>query len=194
MLVIDLTKIPAEGLDVDANLDGGALHLAANEEFALAEGGRLRGQVTLGQDGLVQVTGRVSARLGLSCGRCLDAYELAVDGPIELVYLPRDPAVSADENAVGLSDRDMVVAYYEGKQLDLGEMVREQLLLSLSMKRLCREDCRGLCAHCGANRNHATCACPEVESVSPLAPLGQLVESVVSPHADDPLSRTPVRA
>jgi len=194
MLVIDLTNIPAEGLEVDADLDSGSLHLAANEEFTLAEGGRLQGRMTLGQEGLVQVTGRVNARLGLSCGRCLEAYDLAVDGPIELVYLPRDPAVSADENAVGLSDRDMVVAYYEGEQLDLGEMVREQLLLSLSMKRLCREDCRGICANCGANRNHATCACPEAEPVSPLAPLGQLVGSDAEPAADDSLSRTPVRA
>jgi uncharacterized metal-binding protein YceD (DUF177 family) len=194
MLVIDLTKIPAEGLEVDSGLDSVSLHLAASEDFTLADGGHLHGRVTAGDSGLVQVTGRVTARLGLSCGRCLDAYELNVDEPIELVYLPRDPAAGSDENAVGLSDRDMVVAYYEGEQLDLGELVREQLLLNLSMKRLCREDCRGICAQCGANHNHATCACREAEVVSPLAPLGQLVGSNAAPHADEPLPRTPVRA
>jgi len=194
MLVIDLTKIPAEGLEVREDLDAASLHLAANEEFSLADGGRFEGHVSLGQAGLVQVTGRVSARLGLACGRCLDAYEIEVDGPIELVYLPNDPADGSDENAVGLSDRDMVVAYYEGEQLDLGEMVREQLLLGLSMKRLCREDCRGICAQCGANRNHTTCACREADAVSPLAPLGQLVDSGGSASSDTPVSRTPVRA
>ena len=193
MLVIDLTTIPADGLEVDSGLDGASLHLAA-EEFTLVEGGRLRCRVVGGEGGLVQVTGRVTARLGLSCGRCLDSYDLDVDGPIELVYLPRKSAAAADEDAVGLSEGEMVVAYYEGEQLDLGEMVREQLLLNLSMKRLCREDCRGICAHCGVNRNHATCACPEAESVSPLAPLGQLVGSNPPPQAEGPASRTRVRA
>jgi uncharacterized metal-binding protein YceD (DUF177 family) len=194
MLVIDLTKIPADGLEVDEDLTRASAHLAADEDFTLADGGHVAAHVTAGQAGLVQVAGRVTARLGLSCGRCLEAYELEVDGPIELVYLPRDPTEGADENAVGLSDRDMVVAYYEGEQLDLGEMVREQLLLNLSMKRLCREDCRGICAQCGANRNHATCDCREAEPISPLAPLGQLVGSSGPADAEGPLSRTPVRA
>ena len=194
MLAIDLTNIPTDGLEVDEDLTGASVHLTTDEDFTLADGGRVHARVDAGQAGLVQVTGRLTARLGLSCGRCLDAYEIEVDGPIELVYLPRDPAESADEDAVGLSDRDMVVAYYEGEQLDLGEMVREQLLLNLSMKRLCREDCRGICAQCGANRNHTTCDCREAEPISPLAPLGQLVGSSGPAEADGPISRTPVRA
>ena len=47
----------------------------------------------------------------------------------------------------------MVVAYYDGDRLDLGEMVREQFFLAVPLRRLCREDCRGLCPTCGANRN-----------------------------------------
>ena len=37
--------------------------------------------------------------------------------------------------------------------------MREQLYLALPMKPLCREDCRGLCAECGANLNLTTCGC-----------------------------------
>ena len=54
----------------------------------------------------------------------------------------------------------MVVAYYDGDRLDLGEMIREQLFLSVPLKRLCREDCRGLCPTCGVNRNRTPCDCP----------------------------------
>jgi uncharacterized metal-binding protein YceD (DUF177 family) len=194
MLVVDLTEIAAEGANVDAALDAVSLHLSPGEEFTLVPGGMLHCRVSRGDAGLVQVTGRLQSRLGLSCGRCLETFELDVDGPIDLVYLPRDRAVSADEDAVDLSDRDMVVAYYDGTQLDLGEMVREQLLLGLSMKQLCREDCRGLCALCGANRNHAACSCPPSESISPLAPLGQLVESKGPTDEQGPVSRTRVRA
>ena len=59
----------------------------------------------------------------------------------------------------------MVVGYYEGDRLDLGEVIREQVLLGLPLKPLCREDCQGLCPRCGKNRNAGPCGCtPEEEA------------------------------
>ena len=48
---------------------------------------------------------------------------------------------------------------------DLGEMVREQVLLALPLRRLCREECRGLCPSCGVNRNADSCDCHPAETV-----------------------------
>jgi uncharacterized protein len=45
----------------------------------------------------------------------------------------------------------MVVAYYR-RRLDLAEVVREQIVLAVPLRRLCREDCRGLCPSCGTNQ------------------------------------------
>ncbi|HQP29583.1 MAG TPA: DUF177 domain-containing protein, partial [Syntrophales bacterium] len=45
--------------------------------------------------------------------------------------------------------------------LDLDPIVYEQILLQIPLKILCREDCRGLCPHCGANLNDGPCRCPE---------------------------------
>ncbi len=59
------------------------------------------------------------------------------------------------------TDRDMVVAYYKGDRLDLGEVVREQCFLSLPLKRLCREDCRGRCPTCGAQPEHGDLRMPD---------------------------------
>jgi len=47
--------------------------------------------------------------------------------------------------------------------IDLGEDVRQFLILSLPLKILCREDCAGLCPVCGANRNRSSCSCTTEE-------------------------------
>ena len=48
---------------------------------------------------------------------------------------------------------------YTGKELDLGPVVREQILLALPMDALCTEDCKGLCQVCGGNLNEKECSC-----------------------------------
>jgi uncharacterized protein len=45
-------------------------------------------------------------------------------------------------------------------EIDLGEAVREALILAIPEFPLCREDCRGLCARCGADLNQGECRCP----------------------------------
>jgi len=48
--------------------------------------------------------------------------------------------------------------------LDTEGPLREQLQLNVPMKLLCREDCAGLCATCGADLNQGACAClPQVD-------------------------------
>ena len=60
-------------------------------------------------------------------------------------------------------------------QLPLDELVTTDLLLSLPMKSLCREDCRGLCPQCGHNLNNGECGCRQ-ETVDPrLAALKDLL-------------------
>jgi uncharacterized protein len=83
-----------------------------------------------------------------------------VQQDLEVFYLPHERDQEEEEDEVDLSDRDMVVSYYQEDRLDLGEMVREQFFLGIPMKRLCREDCLGLCPSCGASRNTTRCDCP----------------------------------
>jgi uncharacterized protein len=53
------------------------------------------------------------------------------------------------------------VSYYQGEGLLLEDALREQVLLALPLKVICREDCRGLCPHCGTNLNIGQCSCAE---------------------------------
>jgi uncharacterized protein len=163
MLLIDVSRIPPEGMDVEAPLDAGEIHVEGEPAFALDAGGGLACHVEKGDDETVHVQGHLSARLGLECGRCLGSFSLPVEQDLDLFYLPHR-AEQEVEDEEEISERDLVVAYYREGRLDLGEMVREQLFLALPMKRLCREDCRGLCPSCGVDRNSTRCDCPPPEA------------------------------
>jgi uncharacterized protein len=105
-----------------------------------------------------RVTGRVETRLLLACGRCLEPFEIAVDSPFELRYVPEiEPGVEGEEREV--AEDDLTTAFYKGDSIDLGELMHEQFVLALPMKPLCAETCKGLCVHCGTNLNKGTCVC-----------------------------------
>jgi uncharacterized protein len=167
MLRIEISTIPHEGLPLDESLDPASVHLEGEEAFVLRPGGRLRCRLERADGDSVHVRGRLSAALGVECNRCLGPFDLKVDQELDLFYLPHRPDATAEEeeeDEVGLQDHEMVVAYHDGARLDLGEMVREQLYLTVPMKPLCREDCKGRCPSCGADRNLTTCACPAPEA------------------------------
>lgn len=171
MLMVDVVKIPEEGLPVDCALETGEVHLEGEDSFHLEAGGRVKALAEKGEDEAVHVRGHLSARLGVDCSRCLERFSFPVDQPLDLFYLPR-LAQQEEEEDVELQDRELVVAYYTAGRIDLGEALREQLFFALPMKRLCREDCRGLCPVCGVNRNQTDCGCalPD-DHVSPFAKL-----------------------
>jgi uncharacterized protein len=173
MLRIDVSKIPTEGLDLQETLTGAQIRIEGGEDFSLQDGGLLRCHVEHRDEETVHVTGELLARLELVCGRCLDAFPLAIAHKLELFFLPHRE--EQDEDEVELTERDMVVAYYREHSIDLGEMVREQLFLAVPLKRLCGEGCQGLCPRCGRNRNRESCDCPKPEADSPLSSLGRLL-------------------
>jgi len=177
VLVINVSGIPAEGLEVHERLEPGEIHLEGEDSFDLAAGGRLDCRLERGEDESVHVRGKLSARLALQCGRCLEPFVLPVEQDLDLFCLRRRADEEGEEeDEVALADRDMVIAYHDGDELDLGEMVREQFFLAVPLKRLCREECRGLCPTCGANRNEARCECPPPEAPSPFGSLRKLFE------------------
>ena len=104
-----------------------------------------------------RLVGRVRTMLELTCGRCLDPFALPVDAAFDLRYLPHSR--NTGEGEIEIEDEDLTTAYYQDDEIDLGQLMREQFYLSLPMKPLCSDACRGLCPVCGANLNRTTCAC-----------------------------------
>jgi uncharacterized protein len=103
------------------------------------------------------VTGSVGGTLRLECGRCLESFDLPVDAPFELGYVPAVENVGEGEREVTADD--LTTAFYHDHTLDLEDLMREQFQLALPMKPLCDEACKGLCPGCGANLNTNPCDC-----------------------------------
>lgn len=105
------------------------------------------------------LVGRVTTRLEMPCSRCLEPFTVDVDASFDLRYQPlaEDQHHPAGENEVKEDEFD--TAFYENDEIDLGQLMEEQFLLSLPMKPLCSDDCKGLCATCGTNLNKGACNC-----------------------------------
>jgi uncharacterized protein len=179
MLLIDIPRIPPEGLDLDEALTPESLHVETETEFRLLPGAHLRAHVDLVDGSTAHVRGHLVAEVQADCGRCLERYPARIEQELDLFYLPRaaeEP--QAEEEDVELGDRDVVVGYYDKERLDLGDAMREQIFLSLPLKRLCRDACRGLCPTCGKNLNAGDCGCPPVEEPEDprLLPLRRLID------------------
>ncbi len=104
-----------------------------------------------------RLVGRVKTTLGLPCSRCLEPFTIDVDAPFDLRYQPLAEHHEPSEREVEAGDMD--TAFYENDEIDLGQLMGEQFYLSLPMKPLCKDDCKGLCSNCGTNLNKATCDC-----------------------------------
>ena len=117
----------------------------------------------------IRIRGHLCTNLEAVCDRCLGPVAMAVDRDFDLFYRPL-AAISREEE-VEVPQDELEVGFYSGAGIALAEVVREQAILSLPMKMVCRTDCLGLCPVCVADRNHEVCKCPSPEAGSPFAAL-----------------------
>ena len=146
--------------------------VGADEEYTVAAPVHL--EMDVHKDGeAYRVTGRVATKLRLECGRCLEPFEIAIDNPFELRYVPHvEPVTDGEEGAEReVAEDDLTTAFYKEDSIDLGELMHEQFVLALPMKPLHDAACRGLCGQCGTNLNKETCACAPQWTDSRLAVL-----------------------
>jgi uncharacterized protein len=124
-----------------------------------------------------RVSGEVAGELAVECSRCLAPYRIPVQMRFDHRYLPQ--AESSTEGDREVEKDDFEISYYQDDQIDLAELIREQFYLTLPMKPLCTDNCKGLCPQCGTNLNLARCGCVQVWEDSRLAAL----KSISSNHA-----------
>ncbi len=122
---------------------------------------RLEGRILALDDGYL-VEGSMEADGRLSCGRCLEAFPWNVSDRFS-VELRHPPETGNDD--VELDEADLEVIFILEDRLDVEKLAVEQVMLNLPIRVLCRPECAGLCARCGANLNNDQCRCePEVDS------------------------------
>lgn len=166
---IFIDDIPEEGLTVKAETGKDewlkqVVVDALGEQFGEKDSANL--VVTLLKfDDNVDVRGDVIISSHPSCDRCLKVYPLKKKVAVHVLMAPLYESKKQEEEEEDLEKElvkeDFEFSYYESDRIDLGGIIREQLLLEEPMKHLCREDCKGICQRCGKDLNEGPCGCVE---------------------------------
>ncbi len=107
----------------------------------------------------IRVRAGLKGNFELLCARCLIPVPTPVEATFDLIFRPEGIDAEAGEHAI--SEDETEIGYYEKSGLPLEDVVREQVLLTLPGRALCREVCKGLCPRCGTDRNAGDCHCGE---------------------------------
>ena len=146
------TELPADSIEYTPDVRQiGPLHVNGRADLIVEH----RGPKDFVED--IRLRAAFSGRFELLCARCLEPVEKELSGNFDLIFRPTGVDAEAGEHAI--TEDETEIGYYEESGLRLEDAVREQVLLGLPGRTLCREDCKGLCPKCGVNRNTTECTC-----------------------------------
>jgi uncharacterized protein len=105
----------------------------------------------------IRLRGRFAGQFQVPCARCIEPVEIPLAAEFDLIFRPIGADSEPPERSITASETE--IGYYQKDSLLLEDVLREQVLLSLPVRTLCKPDCKGLCPRCGANRNTQPCSC-----------------------------------
>ena len=160
-----VSELEKEPVEYDLELAPGAVDLGAEaeQEGAMLAAGRAevihehRGPKDIVAD--IRLRGRFNGVFQVPCARCLEPVSTPLEGDYDLIFRPVGVDGGSAERSISAQETE--IGYYQGDSLLLEDVLREQVLLSLPVRTLCKPDCKGLCSRCGKNRNLDACTCDE---------------------------------
>ena len=145
-------------------------HVGDNQPFSLVVDAAAIGETSPWFGGDITISGeivnlgnafrfnaRISGQATLECGRCLTVFEQPID-----FFLEEELETEEIDPVSGV--------------VDIAETIRTALIFHEPMQPLCKEECKGLCFHCGIDRNRQECNCEQKPIDPRLAGLGRLLE------------------
>jgi len=115
--------------------------------------------------GGVLATGQLQVTVATECKRCLRLLELPTRFEIEEEFKSTVDVLTGTAIFVDPTE-DTALLIDAQHILNLGEIIRQDLLLAAEPAALCKPDCRGLCSNCGKDLNEGPCGC-QIESADP---------------------------
>jgi uncharacterized protein len=153
--VVDLKDLQQK-LSLEGAFDPGAIDFSAE---SMRQRSPLSWSATVERAGEeIRLAGNLRVTMEMSCSRCLEPATSEIEKSFDLFFREHDEDLF-DEDDIELTEEDTRTAFFAGTELAIGDVLREQVLLALPMKALCRLDCKGLCPVCGTNRNQNSCSC-----------------------------------
>src|ERR1035437_6576857 len=158
-----VSELEREPIDFDLELAPGAVDLGegAEQQGGLAASGHAevlhehRGPRDIVAD--IRLKGSFHGNFQVPCARCVEPVEIPLAAGFDLIFRP--VAADADAPERSITAQETEIGYYQKDSLALEDVLREQVLLSLPVRTLCKPDCKGLCPRCGADRNSQACTC-----------------------------------
>lgn len=132
----------------------------ADERVTLCGAASLSGEIRH-SGAEVFVDGHVDTCAQVDCDRCLNPVQLPVNSDFSLEYITGSDYES--NHSAELTEEVMSVSVFDGEAIDLDEIAKEQILLSVPTRSLCRTDCKGFCPICGVDKNVNECGCEDRE-------------------------------
>ena len=130
-------RVPSSDLQLDANFDSPVEVKVRLEKLARQ----------------IIVRSEIATSASFSCDRCLAGFRQPIAANYAVAYVE-------DSSETGrFPPEEVRVIRPDATVIDLSDDVREMVLLSVPLKLLCREECRGLCPRCGADLNAGECGC-----------------------------------
>ena len=147
-------RVPSSDLQLDANFDS-PVEVTVRLE-------KLGSQIIIRSE--------IATSASFSCDRCLAGFRQAIGAKYAIVYVE-------DESEAGrFPPEDIRIMRPAATVIDLSDDVREMVLLSVPLKLLCAEECRGLCSSCGAELNDGDCGCVKENANRPWQDLEKLLK------------------
>lgn len=119
--------------------------------------------VAISEKDVILIEASIKTKLKLNCSRCLDTFIYPIDIDIEERFT-KSKELQEDEELI----------FVEDDTLDIIQIVENCIISTLPIKRLCKEDCKGLCSQCGTNKNIKECQCDDFDVDIRLAKLREL--------------------
>ncbi len=120
----------------------------------------------------ISINGEVQTIADLECDRCLSLYQQDLKSLFKIILSQVDLSImNSDENIIPISPNT--------SEVDITSPIRDTLILSVPMKKLCRKDCKGLCPKCGVNLNIEKCKCNATSTDPRLEPLKKILTNLM---------------
>ena len=173
-MIIDLKSIPGEGIKIyEFTLDRDWWTPEKNNDQIEAIESPINVKIEIYRVGQKYViNGVFKGALRVICDRCLGKYSQEIESEFNSFLIPAPENVEKVE--LELMEEDMEAVFIRDDEINLHDLIREQLYLSLPIKCLCRNNCLGLCAKCGCNMNEGACGCVKEQGHPGFAILNKL--------------------
>ena len=115
----------------------------------------------------------LKVNVGVACDKCLKK----IDQEIVITAIERQYLIAAPETVE--DTLDLYLVHQKDQTIDLGEFLRQEIILHFPLIPVCSKSCKGLCPICGTDRNKKDCHCKpeEIEEYKPLAALKDLLNT-----------------